>query len=356
MLDLDEIKVIRQYDRSGMLGLIESFPGQCRAASVIGLKFKLPRSFRRGYRNIVSTGLGGSAIGADIIRSYIADEAKIPVFVNRNYTLPGFVGNDTLVIASSYSGNTEETISAYRDARSKKAKVIVITSGGELRRMACRDGIPAIIIPKGLPPRCALGYSSFPLLILLSKAAVIKDQSYSMGEAVEILEYLCDEKLGGAVPRKNNIAKTISGKLYLKFPVIYGSQYHMDSVVTRWRGELSENSKTLSSGHVFPELDHNEIVGWDNPKRILKGFTVIMLRDPGDHPRNSRRMDITKDILEKAGVGVIEVHSFGKELLARIFSLVYIGDFVSFYLAILNKLDPTPVDRIDYLKKELSRS
>ncbi|MDP2912710.1 MAG: bifunctional phosphoglucose/phosphomannose isomerase [Candidatus Omnitrophota bacterium] len=356
MTNLDNPKIIKKYDKSNMLGLIEALPAQCADAKVIGAGFRLPEAFRSSYESVVATGLGGSAIGADLIRSCIADEAGAPLIVNRNYTLPDFVGSRSLVIASSYSGNTEETLSAYKDARRRKANVIAITSGGRLKALAENDNIPVVIIPPGLPPRCALGYSSLTLLMVLSKTGLVNNKSRDIDETIEVLKSIRNQNLGPAVPKAKNFAKQIAAELYKKFPVIYGGYDHTDSVVTRWRGQLSENAKTLSSGHIFPEMNHNEIVGWQNPKEVLKNFVVVILRDSGDHPRNSRRMDITKKILEHGKVKVIEARSSGTGLLARMFSLVYIGDFVSFYLSLLNREDPTPVDRVTYLKEELSKA
>lgn len=356
MIDLDDLKEIKKCDKSGMLDLVESFPGQCLRAKDIGMAFKVSGDLRPRYKNIVFTGVGGSAIGADLIRSYISDEAKVPIFVNRNYTLPNFVDENSLVVVASYSGNTEETLSAYKDAKSKRAALVAITSGGELESLARQDKIPCIIIPKGLPPRCALGYSFFPSLILLSKLGMIEDKSNQIDAAIDVLKDLRDKKIGFNVKEKNNPAKSIAGKIYLKFPIIYGGQDRIDSVVTRWRSQLAENSKTLSSSHIFPEMNHNEIVGWENPKKLLKNFIVIILRDTGDHPRTSKRMDITKGIIEDEGAKVIEVRSIGEGVLSRIFSLIYIGDFVSYYLAILNKRDPTPVESVAYLKKELAKA
>ena len=352
---LDSFSGIEKYDKSSMLELIESFPDQCQDAKRIGDGFELPEGFRKTYKNIVCAGLGGSAIGADLVRSYIADNTKIPLFVSRNYTLPGFVDEDTLVIAASYSGNTEETLSAYRDAGSRGSRIIIVTSGGKLEKLAKENEIPCITIPTGFPPRAALGYAFFPLLILLSKIGVIKDQSVFIEDAIRVLRKLKNKKIGHRVIKKDNQAKKIAGLLYGKFPVLYGAQDHIDAVVTRWRGQLAENAKTLSSSHIFPEMNHNEIVGWENPRTILKECAVIILRDADDHPRISRRMDVTRSILKKDKISVIEVNSAAGGLLARIFSLIYIGDYVSFYLAILNKIDPTPVERIAYLKKELSK-
>ena len=356
MLNLDSPAAIKKYDASGMIGLVESFPGQCRDAKAIGLKFQPSDSYKSRYENIVCTGLGGSAIGADIARSYVADEAELPMIVNRNYTMPGFVGARSLVITSSYSGNTEETLSAYNDAKARGARIIAITSGGRLGELAKRDGFPVVAIPGGLPPRCALGYSFFPLLIALSKLGIIKDRSADIDEAIKVMEGLKDGKLGSKVKGRNNIAKEIAKGIYGKYPIIYGSQDRVDAVVTRWRGQLAENSKTISSSHLFPEMNHNEIVGWANPEKLLKDLAVIMLRDRDDHPRIARRIDITEKIIKDAGVKVIEAVSVGSGLLARIFSLVYTGDFVSYYLAILNKEDPTPVDRITYLKESLEKA
>lgn len=355
-ISLDNKKVIARYDKSEMIKTLEAFPDQVRDAKEIGQAFNLPDSYRNQYRNVVCTGLGGSAIGADMARSYLADEIKIPMIVNRNYTLPAFVGENSLVIVSSYSGNTEETISAYRDARSKKARIMVITSGGELQKFAKDDGYPYLVIPKGFQPRCALGYSFFPLLILLSKAGLIKDKAKDIDSAINTMEALRNKKLGNDIAEKKNPAKQIARELYMKFPVIYASQDHMDVVATRWRGQIAENSKTIGSSHVFPELTHNEIVGWKHPKRLLKKLVAVILRDAGDHARIAKRMDIAKKIIASEKAKVVEVHSVGGDLLARTFSLVYMGDFVSFYLAVLNTEDPTPVERIKFLKEELAKS
>ena len=338
-----------------MLELIESFPEQCQDAKRIGYEFQLPEEFKTKYKNIVCIGLGGSAIGADLVRSYITDDAEVPLFVSRNYTLPNFADDQTLVIASSYSGNTEEVLSAYRDARDRSCEIIAITSGGKLSEIAKDDDIATINIPAGMPPRAALGYSFFPLLILLSKIGIIKDRAFSIDETIRVLRKLKAACLNHRINDRDNQAKRIADEIYGKLPVIYAGIDHIDSVVTRWRGQLAENSKTLASSNLLPEMNHNEIVGWKNPKSVLKNSVVIILRDAADHPRVSKRIDVTKKILMKENIGVIEIRSTGKELLARIFSLIYIGDYVSFYLAILNKTDPSPVERISYLKKELSR-
>ncbi len=353
-MDLDNLKRISHFDRENMLDLLVSFPRQCEDALFIGERTKIGPTYNKKYANIIFTGLGGSAIGADIVKGYIGDEVNIPIIVNRNYTMPASLCKDSLVFAVSYSGNTEETLSAYNGALKSGANIIAITSGGRLKELASRNKNTLIIIPKGYPPRCALGYSFIPAIIALSKIRLIKEKEKEIRRLVTSLDNLQKKNLNPSVKGKKNISKYIAKKLHKKFPVIYASD-RLGSIVTRWRGQLAENSKTLSSTHVFPEMNHNEIVGWQNPAGLLKNFTAVLLRDREDYPRIKKRMDITKAILKKNGFCVLEIESCGTSFLERMLSLVYIGDFASFYLSILNRIDPTPVDRIAYLKKQLAK-
>lgn len=349
------LKIIKQIDKSNMLDLLFDFPLQCKGAGDIAGKAKILFE-ERNFTKIVFAGLGGSAIGADLARSYLYFESNIPITVCREYELPGYVDNSTLIFISSYSGNTEETLSAYKQAREKEAKLIVISSGGTLQEYAQKDRITFIQIPQGLPPRCALGYLSIIPLYILARLGLIKEISASINHTIKILEGLRNKNLNPSIGFQDNLAKFIASKLFNKFTVIYSSSIHFDVVATRMRGQLNENSKSLASTHVFPEMNHNEIVGWQNPKRLFKDFVVLLLRDKSMHQRVAKRMEITKDILKKEGVEVIEIWSRGEELLSRIFSLIYIGDFISYYLAILYGIDPTPVDRVTYLKNKLAES
>jgi glucose/mannose-6-phosphate isomerase len=354
MKELQDLKRIKALDKADMLDMLLGLDEQCRRAKKIGMDFDPKGITAEGVKNIVFTGLGGSAIGADLIRSYTAGEAKVPVFVNRNYTLPDFVDKDTLLFASSYSGNTEETLSAYKKAKEKKARIVAISSDGTLEELAGKDGYPFIKIPGGLPPRCALGYSFIPLLLLLGKLGFISSKEKDVDEAADVLSTLKKE-LAPESPADGNISKKIALEIRNKYPIIYGANEYIDVVITRWRGQLAENSKHLASSHVFPEMNHNEIVGWDFPRELMDSFAVIFLRDKEDHKRVAKRMEITKDILSRKKINITEVFSRGKGLLSRMMSLIYTGDMASFYLAILNGIDPTPVDRVTYLKKELAK-
>lgn len=337
-----------------MLGLLLDFPQQCRWAWQIARDTRVVFG-QRDFRNIVFAGLGGSAIGADLVRSYLYFESSLPICVAREYELPAYVDANSLVFVSSYSGNTEETLSAYAQAREKGACIVAVSSGGKLKEYALNDKVPFIEIPKGIPPRAALGYSSIVLLGLLAKLGLINNIDASVAEMVKVLEVLRDKNLKPAIAQKDNVSKYIAARLFKKLAFIYSSSVHFDAVATRFRGQLSENSKALALTHVFPEMNHNEIVGWENPKKLFKDFVVIMLRDKFMHPRVAMRMDITKEVIKKEGVSVLEIWSRGQDLLTRMFSLIYIGDFISFYLAILYGIDPTPVEKVNYLKAKLGQ-
>jgi len=345
---------IEKLDKSNMLDLLLDFPMQCKAAVDIAEKSKIMFE-KRDFKNIVFAGLGGSAIGADLVRSYLYFDCKLPIQVFREYDLPAFVDDSTLVFLASYSGNTEETLSSYKQAKEKGATLIVISSDGKLKEYAERDNMTFIAIPQGSPPRCNLGYLSIIPLCIFAKLGLIKDKSVSIKQMIKTLEELRNNCLNPQIGQKDNISKAVALKLFNKFAIIYSASIHFDICATRFRGEIAENSKALASSHVFPEMNHNEIVGWQNPKKLFKNLVVVVLRDKDSHPRVSIRMDITRDIIRKEDVEVIEIWSKGEDLLARIFSLIYIGDFVSYYLAIVYGIDPTPVDRVTYLKNQLAK-
>jgi glucose/mannose-6-phosphate isomerase len=289
----------------------------------------------------------------------------VPIVVNRNYSIPEFVNEDTLFIAASYSGNTEETLAAFKAAVEKRAKVMSISGGGELEASSCEAGVPHFSIPeRGLQPRCAFGYLFVPMVIFLSSLGFIPDQSSDLDEAVELLSDAA-LKLRPSVPIRDNRAKQIAVALYDKLPVIYASQNHFDVVAMRWKGQFNENSKMMAFYNVIPEMNHNEIVGWGTPEDITRRCVVIILSDDagreGEAPAEPhfqkirKRMDITRDLIALEGAQVIEVQSRGGSPLARSLYLIYIGDLTSYYLAILNGVDPTPVDRIGLLKFRLAK-
>jgi len=355
MKSLDDLSYIKKIDPQGMYDLLLSFPVQVDTAYAIGQRCPLPEVKPSSVKNIVVAGMGGSAIGGDLARSYLAEDLKIPFLICRNYTLPGFVGPDSLVVASSYSGNTEETLEAYQQAKDTGATLLAITTGGKLADKATSDGIPLIKIPPRLPPRAALGYSFVPLLVSLWRMKLAPDRCMDFFEGEHILKEGVEEyKI--EVPAEENLAKEMAANLHRRLPIIYSATDHFDAVAVRFKGQLCENSKMLSFFNFFPEFNHNELVGWNKLYDLQPHLAVVILRDEDDHHRIRRRMELVKGIVEGLDVPVYELESKGGCLLERMFSLIQLGDFISFYLAILNEVDPTPVKVIDYLKTELAKS
>jgi glucose/mannose-6-phosphate isomerase len=346
-MTLDECRAV---DPGGMYDLLCDFPDQITEAVGIGRSATLNVPTRRISR-ILLCGMGGSAIGGDLLRSTCADELGVPFLVNRSYRIPAWVGPETLVIASSYSGNTEETLEATRRAARRGARMLAITSGGAMARLARQRRAPVVAIPGGLPPRAALAYSFFPLLIALIRLGFLRDRPRQIQETVTLLREL---GVAYAHPeRDDNPALEIARGLAGRIGIIYSGTEHLDAVNTRWRGQMAENAKTLVFGNVLPEMNHNEIVGWNVLGGAMREMQVILLRDREDHRRVSRRMDLTREMLTVHTGRITELWSRGSSRLARIFSLVHLGDWASYYLAVLHGRDPMPVQAIDHLKREL---
>jgi glucose/mannose-6-phosphate isomerase len=342
---------VRRADPSGMYDILSRFPAQVEEALAIGRAARLPKA-PRGITSIVLTGLGGSAIAGDLLRAYLARSLRVPLIVNRHYTLPAFVGRGTLVLVSSYSGNTEETNAAHRTALRRGAAVVCISSGGATSRLAKRHRTPLITIPGGLPPRGALGYSFFPLLLALTRMGFVPSRTREIAEAVSLLK--AQAKTLADPGAEGNPAVEVARMLDRRIGVLYAAADLLEPVVTRWRGQLAENAKTLAFGHTLPEMNHNEIVGWQVLTDVMKDMQVIFLRDTDDHPRVQARIDITRSLLLASTGRITEVWSRGAGRLARMMSLVQLGDWVSLYLAVMHGVDPMPVTAIDRLKNTLA--
>ena len=348
---------IPNLDPSGMAKLLRNFPRQMEEGSRIGETFHPPRSLEGSIEKIIFVGTGGSAIGGDVIRSLVSGESSIPIWVWRHYALPRFADSKTLCIFSSYSGNTEETISAFHEARKRRLKALAISSGGELARLSRESSIPWIEIPQGFPPRYALGYSVFPLLKLLSRLKLARWEPKAFEETVSLLETLGRRKYAPEIPSRSNRAKRLARALWDRWVVIYAGTELLDSAALRFRNQIEENAKAMASHHLLPEMNHNEILGWQFPAKLIPKCACVFLRDREDHPRIQLRMRITKEVVRaRRGVRIEEIQSEGTSRLARLFSVIYLGDWVSFYLALLYHIDPTPVAVIESLKKQLARA
>jgi len=343
---------INKYDTEDMYGKIAGFPAQLNQGYQIGKSADLPDLNLDAIKNIVVCGLGGSAIGGDLVRTYLAYRIKIPFYICRHYLLPEFVDSSSLCILSSYSGNTEETLSAYDHAKARSAELIAITSGGKLKEKALADGYKVITIPPGYPPRAALGFSFMPMLVALTRLGFVGDID---SEIEAMISFLDENVKNYLIEKPDNPAMVTAQKMVGKIPLIYAGQDHVDAVAVRFKGQICENSKQLAFFNFFPEFNHNELVGWGLVEPFKDKLFAIILEDKDDYERISLRMKIVAGIIREKGVEVMEFKSSGPNLLARMFSIIQFGDFASYYLALLNKIDPTPVKVIDFLKKELAK-
>ena len=339
-------------DPGDMRAAVRAFPdhleeGWRRGAAVDG--FDLDASELDG---IVLCGMGGSAIGGDLVRGLVEPTASLPFVVNRGYALPGWVGERTLVVASSYSGGTEETLSGFADAKARGARRLAITSGGTLAEIAEADGLDVVVIPGGLQPRAALGYSLGVVLRLARALGLAELSDAEVDGALDAARQRAarhDEDADGNPAR--DLATALDGAL----PVVYTGTGLLESVGLRWRTQIHENAKHPAVGNVLPELDHNEIMGFEaGPEAVLSAMQVVALRDADDHAQVGRRFEATRSLIEPRVGGWTEVTSEGGSRLDRALSLVQLGDAASFWLAMIKGVDPTPVETIQALKKTLA--
>lgn len=349
---LDHIEETRKIDKSDMLSMVADMPEMLSQARTLFRDLVLPKI--KKVKAIVISGMGGSAIAGDIVSSLYLSKIGIPICVNRDYAIPAFVDQETLFFALSYSGNTDETLSAVKEASARSAKIICVTSGGELKELAEKNKYSLFLNPAGLQPRAALPYLLIPLLISLGKLGLVSEAEEDIEEAIKLLEKLKAE-YDKDCPIRNNPVKQLASKIFNKIPIIFSSGGLTFAAGLRLKTQFNENSKLSSLFSVFPELDHNEIVSLSFLKRGEHDFFALLLRDEKDPEKLKKRMETTKSLIGRQVGGINEIWSQGRPPLARLMSLIYFADFLTVYLAVLRGIDPTPVDVITRLKKELSR-
>ncbi len=352
-MDLDREETHQTADPRRMREMLRAFPRQCREGVAFGRACNVGGMGRP--TSLVVAGMGGSAMAADLLKAYGDTLIRVPLIVVRDYHLPRFVGAPTLVIVSSYSGNTEETLAAFEDASDRGAKRLCLCSGGMLEEAARESGVEVIKLPSGYPPRCTVGFSFFALMTVLDRLGLASYRRDHVDECVETLHELV-AAYNPATPTSDNQAKQLAEAMFKRFPVIYAARLPLGPVAFRWQTQLNENGKNFCHHGVLPEMDHNEIVAWENPRRLLDEALILFLRHRSEGEKLARRAEITAALLREAGYDVDGVWGKGDGMLAGMFSLLYLGDWVSYYLALLNGVDPTPVARIDRLKDALSSS
>lgn len=323
--------------------LIADFSKQLEKAIEIGRKTKLDFGGKR-FANVVISGLGGSGIGGTIVSEIVSEEATAPILVNKDYFLPAFVNENTLVIISSYSGNTEETVNAMLQAIEKRATVVSVTAGGKVVEIAQKNNLPYILIPGGMPPRSCLGYSLTQLFFVLNAAGIISNRFEKELEKSVALLNKEEERI-------KKLAQRVAKKLYKKTTIIY-SATGFEGVSIRFRQQVNENAKMLCWHNVIPEMNHNELVGWVDKNKKLG---VVIFRNTSDYARTQSRIENNKVVIANCTSTIIELFSKGKSKLENSIYIIHLGDWISLYMAQLRNVDATEVNVIDRLKGALSK-
>jgi glucose/mannose-6-phosphate isomerase len=334
-----------------MHALIYDLPEQISDASQLPLNIR-PIAISK-INSIVIAGMGGSGIGGEIIKALLSQTIKIPIITIKDYELPSFAGNKTLYFAVSYSGNTEETLENFNIARRRECHIIAITTGGKLLEKCQKYHLDYVELPKGPSSRCAIGYLTLPQILCLSKLGFIKSFDKDIKETIKVM-YSHRVKY-------DNFAKKLARQLMIKLPLVYASSSLLAPVARRWQTQLNENAEIIAHSNVFPELSHNEIVGITDPYPLVPLYYLLLL-DPNSHKRNSLRLDFTLEIIEnrikeKIRRKYLNFQKFspdGKSNLARIFSLIMLGDLISYRLAHARKVVPESISAIDELKNKLN--
>ncbi len=351
MTDLDKPHLFRETDPQDMLARISELPQQCRHAWANAQSLPLPDEYRQAEA-VVILGMGGSAIGGDLLRTLLESECPVPIVVNRDYTIPAFVNRRTLAIVSSYSGNTEETLTALEAARQAGAMLLAITTGGKLATRAQELNLPLLTFDYRATPRAALGHSIVALLGIVCRLGLVSDKKADLDEAIAVMESW-QREINEAVPLAENAAKQLAVKLHGHLSVIYGAG-HLSEVARRWKGQFNENAKAWAFFEHLPEMNHNALAGTEFPADLAEKTCAVMLTSSLDHPRTKVRFQITQEILGQRGVSCEVVEARGESRLAQMLSAVHFGDYVSFYLAMLYGIDPTSLEVVDYLKQRLA--
>ncbi len=352
MTDLDDPQALRLADPQDMLDAVLGLPRDCRAAyDSARLAVGLPSA--SDVASVSFCGMGGSAVSGDLVRSVFIERLGVPVEVNRSPVLPEHCGSRSLVVCSSYSGNTAETLSSFRTALGRGCRVLVVTSGGTIAGEAEEAGVAVVRVPAGYQPRAALGHLGFAALGALETMGLLPALADDVSEAVAEIDAVLST-VGPDVAADGNPAKTLAVRIGDRFPVIWGADGIGSVAAARWKTQMNENAKRPAFWSSMSELDHNEVVGWAQP--FGERFVVIGLRHDGEHRELGPRFPLSFDIARFAGAEVEEVQARGTSTLARLMTLIAMGDATSVYLALANGVDPTPVPVIERLKAALAGS
>jgi glucose/mannose-6-phosphate isomerase len=355
MMTLKEL--VETYDKSNMLSAVLSFPEQIKSAKTIAYSASLNLK-SKSFNKIVLLGMGGSAIAGDILRTtffYYPLESGCEIIINRNYNITTIIDDKTLVIASSYSGNTEETLSAINQAIAQTQNIICITCGGELEKIAQKHELEVIKLPSGFQPRAALGYSLFTLIHIINRLGILPQEiSTNLDEEInEILTNLEESSQLIEELDEEDTAYELAESLKDMIAVIYSSDEILGGVNLRFKAQIQENADNLTFSNILPEMNHNEINAWQKPEDVLEKCLVLFLVDSTISEQMLKRVNATIEYLSTQ-TDIIIIEGKGDTVFQRNIDLIFFADKVSYYLALLNQSDPTTINAINYLKQRLS--
>jgi glucose/mannose-6-phosphate isomerase len=349
-MNLDNPASFPQYDPQGMLDQIDGLPDQLLEAWNLGQEGALPET--GGLKQIVIAGMGGSAIGADLLAAYAAPHSRVPIIVHRDYDLPAWArGPETLVIASSHSGNTEETLSAFQAALDRGCRCMVVSTGGKLAQAAETNQATLWRFQHDGQPRAAVGFSFGLLLAALTRLDLLPDPGADIQEAILSMKKQV-ETLNAQSPTADNPAKRIAGQMVGRWVTVFGAGL-LAPVARRWKGQISEIAKAWAQFEFLPEANHNTLAGILNPADLFARHMALFLRAPSDHPRNRLRSDLTRQALLLEGISTDRIDARGESRLAHLWTSLHFGDYTAYYLAMAYEVDPTPVVAIEYFKREM---
>jgi glucose/mannose-6-phosphate isomerase len=343
-MNLDDTTTIQQRDTLKMLAEIDNLPVQLETAWMLGQTFDVGHASSVTCKRVIISGMGGSAIGADLVAAYISSACPVPVFVHRDYGLPAWArGPETLFIASSHSGNTEETLDSFDAARQADCTLLAVCTGGELEARARAAGVPVWKFQHGGQPRAAVGFSFGLLLSAFVRLGFIPNKDQEFRAALAAMRSQ-QKALHLEVPVAENPAKRMAGQLVGRWVNVYGSG-SLAPVARRWKGQINEIAKAGAGFEVLPEADHNALAGLENPEALMQTITLF-LRAPSDHPRNRLRSNLTRQSFMLAGLNNDFYDAKGETPLAHIWTTLHFGDYMAYYLAASYGVDPTPVEAL----------
>jgi glucose/mannose-6-phosphate isomerase len=351
-MDLNQHARFASIDKQNYLGEIESLPEQLENAYRQGLGLDLPEM--PGIRNVLIAGMGGSAIGADLLVAYAAPLCQVPILVQRNYALPAWAhGPETLVVASSHSGNTEETLAAFDQAIQNGCRILALCTGGRLAEKAKALGLPLWTFVHPGQPRAAVGFSFGLLLALFARLSLLPDPAAEPNGTITAMRKQ-QAGLRPDLPVVENLAKRLAGQLVGRWVMVFGSDF-LEPVARRWKTQLNELAKAWAQFEVLPEADHNALAGLAQPENSLPSAMALFLRGSTCHPRNLIRAELTKQAYMLEGVSTDFVDAQGETPLAQQWTALHLGDYVAYYLAMLYEIDPAPIPALEGFKKLLSQ-